>query len=236
MIKFRNEKDRIAFLVESGRVELMEVSLDDWPKDLGEIFFKKQRDRATQLVDFRKSQQSKRMWRQNRWKMMSSIHKFHRSIKGKRFHRSLGRFLATRVFAPKKMNTVVSLRAESLKAISSLRTHLYIESEFYMPFEESAEFMIFFEYAVPLLAQMENKLFEYRVEDIEADEIELLLRLVEQKEIRKACVSLGAEDHLIECYDQACVSDNTDGLYFFCESLSFPTPDDHEAELDETGT
>lgn len=223
MIKFRSEDDKLAFLVESGNLELLNVNTDDWPENLSEIFFKKQRERATNIVDFRKSQLTKRQWRQDKWKMMTGINKFHRSVKGKKFHRSLGRFLATRIFEPSRVSSLVSLRAESLKAITSLRTHLYIESEFYMPLEEAANFMVLYEHAVPALAEIETKVYKGLVDEINADEVELLLRLVESKEVKKACIALGADQALIEAYSAACESENTDDLYFFTESLGFTT-------------
>lgn len=232
MIKFRSETDKLAFLVESGRLDLEKEPVDTWPEDLAEIFFKKQRERATNLIDFRRSQITKRQWRQNRWKMMTGIHKFHRSVKGKKFHRSLGRFIATRIIEPQRVNSLVSLRAESLKAISSLRTHLYIESEFYMPFEESANFLIFFEYAVPVLAGIEQKVFQNEVEDVTEEEVELLLRLVEKKEVRKALESLTEEAEVIEGFDEACEAEDTDNLYHFCHSLNFSTHSEVEDTLD----
>ena len=59
-------------------------------------FIKKRRGLVSRLKDMQKSGKTKAQWRTGRWKIMRGIKRFHRSTEGKRFHRQLGRFLATR--------------------------------------------------------------------------------------------------------------------------------------------
>lgn len=115
----------------------------------------------------------------------------HNSIKGKRLHRSMGRFLATRYFLspPKekkgKSEALVLSRDLALKAISSMRTHMYIEQGYYMPLSEQVEFEMFTDYALPILQAIESELYEDIGYKFNEDEFELLLRLVDVGEVHK---------------------------------------------------
>jgi hypothetical protein len=59
-------------------------------------FLVKRRELEFGLVDWERSQRQKVNWQRYRWKYLKGIRAFHRSTEGKRFHRNLGRFLATR--------------------------------------------------------------------------------------------------------------------------------------------
>jgi len=123
---------------------------------------------------------------------MKGINKFHRSLRGKRLHRSMGRFLATRYFLnpPKKKKgkseALILSRDLALKAISSMRTHMYIEQGYYMPLSEQVEFEMFTDYALPILRTIESELYEDIQYEFSKDELELLLRLVEAGEMHKS--------------------------------------------------
>lgn len=61
-----------------------------------EEFLIKKREVEFGLTDWERSQRQKANWRKKRWKYLKGIRRFHRSTDGKRFHRNLGRWLATR--------------------------------------------------------------------------------------------------------------------------------------------
>ncbi len=233
MLKFRDEKDRLALIIEAERPDLLHVAVEDYPEEVTEIFLKTQRQRAKKLVDFRQSQTTSKQWRQNRWKMMRGIKNFHKSVKGKQFHRALGRFLATRIFDSDRLKSMTSLRAEALKSVSSMRTHLYIESEYYMSIEEQIDFIIFLEYAIPTLSRVEIKLFEEDIDEINQEELELLIRLVENKEFIKGMAALDVPESVVGNFNCALGSDDTDSLFYFTESLGYP-PQEEEAEEEDT--
>jgi len=86
-VKFRTEIDERLVKEEARKVG---VSVE-------ELFVKK-RDIELGLTDFERSRRQRENWWRNRWKYMKGIRRFHRSTAGKAFHRSLGRFLATREF------------------------------------------------------------------------------------------------------------------------------------------
>ena len=147
------------------------------------------------LTDFRKSQQQDQNWRKNRWGYMKGIKKWHRSLDGKRFHRAMGRHLASRI-AKDKANPLLDRetslqRSESINpaliAVSSMRTHLYLEKEYYTPLlEDAVEIYSLIDYAIPHLQRIEEKLFANPTATLTADEHELLLRLVDRKELWKS--------------------------------------------------
>jgi len=165
--KFRTEQDETLFLLEVGE--------KDTP-----TFLKSRKSLVKKLVNFRKSQRSKQAWQGNRFKYMKGIRKFHRSIQGKRFHRQLSRFMLTRLG---RNEQAPENRAAALTAISSLRTHLYLEKQYYSSVNEQADFDVLYEYAVPMLIRAEKKLFSYK--DLDEDELELMLRLINPREFAK---------------------------------------------------
>lgn len=181
-MKLRSEADKAHFLVEVNRLDLL---TEDIPPEVFEIFLQKRRPLVKKLRDFKKSQNSRLQWKNQKWKLLKGIRSFHKSTKGKRFHRSLGRFLATRIFRPKR-ESLELLREHALKAISSIRTHLYIESGYYMSLDEEAELHEFIEYAVRTLTDIELRFFEDTHTTFTDEEMELLLRLVDSHELKKA--------------------------------------------------
>jgi len=200
-MKLQNQEDRLAFLIDAGRLDLLE-SDDEISDEIFELFIKRRRPLVRSLVNFRQAQVQKQQWRANRWKFLRGIRKWHKSVKAKRFHRAMGRYMATRIFRP-KMSTLATymkdrnkgrnrfesldpLQDEALKAISSMRTHLYIDLGYYQSLEEEANLFQLLEYAIPLLNTIEIKLFADSESALEPDEEELLLRLVDENELCKS--------------------------------------------------
>lgn len=165
---------------------------EEIPKELFEIFIKRRRGLMKNLVNFRRKQITKREWRTGRWKFLRGIHKFHSSIRGKRMHRALGRFLATRILRPhlkplhQRYESLNSVQFEALKALSSYRTHMYIEGDYWQPLEEEADLFSLLEYAIPLLNEIEIKLYHDADSELNEDELELLIRLVDDRELCKS--------------------------------------------------
>ena len=183
----KDPEDKIKFLVDVDRLDLLES--DNIPTSLFELFIKKRKPLVSKVRNFRKSQRSKLAWQKKRFKYMAGINRFHRSIKGKKMHRAMGRFVATRIFRGDE-SVKLNDANEVLKAISSIRTHIYIEADYYMPLQEEVEFREFVEYAIPLLNSLETQLFKDSSYCPLDEELELLLRVTEELSIQKAIVEI----------------------------------------------
>jgi len=189
-MKFRCLVEKQQFAIDINRFDLVEdtdfLESTNLDQDLLNEFIKKRKPLISQHKDFRKKQDAKRNWRTSRWATMLGIKKFHKSTKGKRFHRSLGRFLATRMFRGKSLSMMSALQAEALKAVSSVKTHLHIDSEYYRPLTEQIEFDLFYAEAVPVLHTLEESLYRGTFDEIDDDTMELLVAITERKEIVNA--------------------------------------------------
>ncbi len=221
-MKFSNRLDLELFLSEVGQLDLLgRVDESYQPTDeLMELFIKRRKPLVGAIKSFRKSQNTKEQWRKNRWGFMRGIKRFHASTEGKRFHRNLGRFLATRYFHP-TMKSIISLDreksdkesrhvkenkevdlnifelAEILKAINSAKTHSYIELEYFMPLLEEVDYWEFLDEILPDLDVIEKRL--WLSEQLDDRDLEVLFRLTEKKEMIKALVeSSGIEYKTIE--------------------------------------
>lgn len=142
-MKFQSDKDAKLFLIEVGHISM----IDDATKDLKPTdemigLLKKKRGGLTRgLKSFRRSQASKGTWRKYSAEIMRGIKAFHRSTEGKRFHRNISRFLLRKDFTGYLTGRPLASRNESvmdfwekadvIKAISSAKTHLFIELEYY---------------------------------------------------------------------------------------------------------
>jgi len=200
-MKFRENQHKYNLLTEINRLDLLEQSIIH--DEVLEAFIKKRRQTVNHLKDFRKSQITKSSWRKNRWRYLKGIMKFHNSIKGKRFHRSMSRFLSLRYF-PNKRPTRESLehiKDLALKAISSIRTHVYIEEGYYMSLLEQVELELLAEYILPTFRKIESNLYEDICYDLSADEFECILRVLERDELLKSlCEVSGAELEQVRIY------------------------------------
>ena len=192
-MKFKSIGDIKLFLLELGKVDLLGEVKEDFqpPEELVELFLKRRRQLIQRLKDFRRSQIQKANWRKYRYKYLKGIRKFHRSTKGKRFHRALGKFLATRIFRSEESLNTFEV-AEALKALTSAKTHAYIELEYYCPIIEELDYLFFVEELVGVASRVERYLIneallrkDENVELVEED-LEFLLRLVETSALVKA--------------------------------------------------
>lgn len=187
-MKFLSTRDKHLFLLEVERMDLIDKITDDFvPEDeLIELFVKKRRGLVPKLKDFRRSQLTKEQWRSNRYAIMKGIKTFHRSTQGKRFHRNLGTFLATREFSGGifKRDSNESVYFEDvtnvLKAVTSAKTHLFIEYEFYHPLDDEIDYQIFTEEALPALDRIEQGLVKTDGK-ISRQDLDFLAHLTERK-------------------------------------------------------
>ena len=168
MLKYINQQDRTLFEAE---LKVSNLSCDE--------FMKKRKITVGYLADFQKSQQQKHNWRANRWKYLKGINRFHRSTKGKRFHRELGRFLATRDLS--KLSYAEAL--ELVMPLTSALTHCYTEFGYYIPLSEHVEYLIFSEYLYDQISKMLIALKKVSKENFDE---ELLIRLTETNSLIKS--------------------------------------------------
>lgn len=235
-MKLKDKRDKAYFLVDIGRLDLLETLRDDEeiPTELFESFIKKRKPLITGLMNFKQSNLTKQQWRSSRFKFLRGIRRFHRSLEGKRMHRALGRFLATRILRPhlstlrERYESLDALQYEALKAISSYKTHAYIEEEYYSPLSEAEEYFSFMNYAIPILTEIEMKLYADSNTDISEDGYELLLRIIDEKEFCKSIsemlgLSLSC-DRILEVYkavqgNMISSGSSIDETYFFSRHM-----------------
>jgi len=191
-VRFHSDCDKRLFLLEVGRVDLLDkVKGDSWEpsSDLVELFIKGRQSLIPKLKDFRRSQATKSAWRHHRPAFLKGIRTFHRSTAGKRFHRTLGRWLATRLQDRDKFGSIYSLRNESLeqrvdllRAITSIMNYAFQELEFYHDLYEELDYWEFLEELFPIAESIERKLFSGE-DELTEEEIDVLARMVEDDEI-----------------------------------------------------
>ena len=177
-MKFSSTHDVQQFLIEIDRRDLLDEITSKFEPDqkMCELFVKKRKKLITGLKDFRKRQTQKGNWRKSRWKYLKGIRDYHKSSQGKRFHRSLGRFLATR--EQYTSNMYPPDLGDFLKAVSSAKTHLFVMLEYYRPIDELVDVWLLLEEIIPDLTGIETKMMrgEFTLTETELD---LLVRLTD---------------------------------------------------------
>lgn len=169
-----------------------------------EEYFLNRRKLEIGLADWERSQRQKQNWRENRWKYLHGIRKFHRSTKGKEFHNTLSRFLASRDTVSKlayyqsmkdrergevmennvsgsnvfdRVNFVdLEEYREFLIGITSAVTHALIEERYYEPdINEAVEYKLFLAYLLERYCDTLNKLSCGRIDEIDWDFWQMLV-------------------------------------------------------------
>jgi hypothetical protein len=150
-MKFKSDVDERLFRSEWLKSGL---SLDE--------FLVKRQELELGLVDWERSQRQKVNWQRYRWKYLRGIRSFHSSTVGKRFHRNLARFLATRetdsllkVYQREKEKErdlkgldlrKVQENLEFLIAVLSAGVHALIEERYYrVSVDEAVDYKLFLE-------------------------------------------------------------------------------------------
>jgi len=181
MIKFRDPNDKILLLSEAGLLNQYETLNDvenlsqEAIEEIWQGIIKRRKPLKKRLKDRKRSLIQKQNWKKYRTKYLLALRKWHKSISGKRFHRALGRFLATRLFRSESY-LPPSERYEFLKLLSSLKTHWYIEGAYYKPLLEEVEYELFTEEVLPLIEEIEKKvLIENR---LDKEDVEFLLDII----------------------------------------------------------
>ena len=191
-MKFNSVLDVQTFLVEAKAFDkLNKVKSKDYVPTNEELgsFLKARSPLVKKLKNYRKSANSKAAWRQNRTKMMKGIKAFHKSVKGKRFHKRLGRFMATRIVRSKEKNEdaydMLLLKQGYLKGLNAAKQHILVELEYFHQLQEQVEIEEFLiEYAFPLFKDVEEAILSDR--DLSPDEQIFLFDLIEESAIKQA--------------------------------------------------
>lgn len=182
MMKFRHDEDAQVFLAEVGIFEnLLQVKKDYVPtKEQLETFIKSREGHRTKPKDKDKSSAQKKNWRKNKGKIKRGIKAFHKSVEGKKFHRNLGRFLATRITRDKtnskdeKYSLIENM--EYIKALNSAKQHLFIELDYFHAITEQAQLEeLVIDYALPFFRDIENKVIFN--DELNIDEIDFLVEM-----------------------------------------------------------
>lgn len=182
-MKFREDSDKVLFLLEAVD-NLQDLDFNQIDEDLiAEFLKKRKREKTFEIKDFRKAQLQKHNWRAKKLKYMRGIRKFHRSIAGKKFHRSISRFLLTRESFD---------RVELLKAVSSLRTHLFIDLDYYRQLDEAVDFEIFVEDLSDTIGYLESELIKGR--EVDPKDFVVLLEALNYSDIVRAMTGADATD------------------------------------------
>jgi hypothetical protein len=196
-MKFATDQDAKMFLLEIEKfAELDGATKELKPDDeMIELFISKRKTLIPGLKDFRRRQNTKQQWRHERYKMLRGIKRFHKSTSGKKFHRALGRYLATREALQTESSKVFYLTeiADILKALSSLKTHAFIELEFYHPLSEELEYRLLFEELLPIIDTTEKKLLQGDF-TIESSDEETLLRIVDFDQVTQQLADAAGVD------------------------------------------
>lgn len=202
-LKFHDVTDFQQFLLEMeiNPVSVVAVkTLEDYTpsEEMWELFFKRRRTISGKLKDFRKSQSAKQSWRHNRRSFIKGMRSFHKSTTGKRNHRALSRFLMTREQRGlqgliKSDESLANNILETLKALSSLRTHLYIERSYYHPIDEQVDFDILSELIIDSALRVESQLIKGDFNLMDEDVENLFLSIPNQDIIAAVRESAGKE-------------------------------------------
>src|ERR1019366_699836 len=120
MINSHNEQDKLLFIAEMG---------GDSPAHKSQ-FIQRRSHVGTLYTNFRKSSQGRLNWVRNKFNMMKGIRDYANSTESKKFHRQLGRWLATKEFIPK--GGLLGRQTESIM----LRSLLVEELTYYLPLTE----------------------------------------------------------------------------------------------------
>lgn len=156
---FEHGFDKELFLHDLSEFSNSESKLDveQLPVDL----VNERQSRKINLKDYRKSLVMKKQWRVNRFKLMSGIKRFHRSTKGKQFHRTFGKKVASRDWSSLNESIISPLdKIELLSALSSMRTHLVIGLKFNSSIDEEVNYQLFYESSIEQINDLEKLISE----------------------------------------------------------------------------
>lgn len=173
------------------KIDLMELGDDGSPitqDALGntKAFIIKKRQKLVQpYKSFKRSSAQKNSWRKGRYKHLSGIRAFSRSVAGKRFHRRLGQFMANNsMYYGESANTIDRYEiVEFLTTLNSYKTHLFIELGYYAPFYEEIDFLLATEEVLEFIDELSvdifNHISEYRDFHLTHEIIDSVIRILD---------------------------------------------------------
>jgi hypothetical protein len=189
-VKFYSQLDAQLFLTEIKEFSLIQSVNEKFVPTHEQLtsFIKARTPLVKKIKDHRKSANQKSNWRENRYKMMKGIKAFHRSVEGKRYHRRLGRFLASRIVRKKEKTNeelefqMLTAKQSYLKGLNSAKQHLFVELEYFHPLDEQIQIEEFIvDYALPYFRIIEKKIVEDT--DLSDDELVFIFDLTEKEHI-----------------------------------------------------
>lgn len=185
-MKFLSDLDAKTFLLEIKRFDKIEEATKNYIPTCEEMdsFIKARSPVVSSMKNYRKSSAQKANWRQNRGNMMKGIKAFHKSVEGKRFHRRMARFMASRITRDKVTEGFNSLiqKQEYLKGINSAKQHLFVELEFFHQIQEQVELEdLILNHALPLFNIIESKVINDR--ELSEDEFLFLIDITDRNSL-----------------------------------------------------
>jgi uncharacterized protein (UPF0147 family) len=188
MFKFRQDEDAQAFLVEIGIYENITKITKDYEPTVEQIekFIKSRSGYSGGSKDKDKSNAQKKNWRKNKGKIKRGIKAFHKSVEGKKFHRNMGRFLATRITRDKLSDRNESFsileNIEYIKALNSAKQQLFIELDYFHALTEQAQLeTLVMDYAIPMFRTIEQKMVFN--EELDEDEFDFLIEMTNKNQL-----------------------------------------------------
>jgi hypothetical protein len=143
-------------------------------------FIKKRKELIEPYKNFRKSENAKQGWRKARYKYLKGIRDFAKSVEGKKFHKNLGNWIANREPGHFLDRYETS---ELLSQLSSFRTHILLELNYYKPLSEEVEFFNAVESMIKLVdgysTQMLESIYSYGEFEIKEDLYDSIIRILE---------------------------------------------------------
>lgn len=187
-MKFSNLLDIQTFLVEVKAFGKLSEAKEGYVPTKEELatFIKGREPLIKKLKDYSKSSAQKANWRANRTGMMKGIKAFHKSVDGKRFHKRLGKYLATRITrSNESVNEgyyTLLTKQGYLKGLNAAKQHLFVELEYFHQLEAQVAIEeMLSDYAVPYFQSIEKKIINE--EELTDDELVFLMDLTDTNSI-----------------------------------------------------
>lgn len=208
-MKFSSALDLQTFFTEIGAFGRLSENLGQDYKPTSEemdTFIKRRTKYVGSMKDYRKSANQKSNWRENRAKMMKGIKAFHRSVEGKRFHRKLGRFIASRI--TRKSNEAMNYdgfleHLDFLVGLNSVKQHLFVEMDYFHQAQEQIELEeMILDYSIPLLRSIEEKILQSS--ELNGDELSFMMDVTNPQDfiLEYSAVISRPEDQVNRVYEE----------------------------------
>lgn len=143
-------------------------------------FIKKRKKLIEPYKDFRKSKDAEKGWRTARYTHLKGIRQFAKSVEGKKFHKNLANFLTNRE-PGHFLNRYES--SELVSHLSSFRTHILLELNYYKPLSEEVDFFNAVEAMIKLVdgysAEILESVYGYNEFEIKEDLYDNIVRILE---------------------------------------------------------